>query len=138
MSKISWRNLWTTPNRVTVTFIFRFRQFVFIVTCIAPWRGFRLGNDSEERKSYKNALQYLLQRKIGVNIVNKCLVSWRRGHKFTENILCGFSCSDVVDQKSILPNFFLRKTKIFFCFFAIKLGHFKIQTIFSCATNTQA
>jgi hypothetical protein len=26
----------------------------------------------------------------------------------------------------------------FFLFFAIKLGRFKAQTIFSCATNTQA
>ncbi len=38
------------------------------------------------------------------------------------------------DQESILPNhdFFV------FLIFAIKLGHFKIQAIFSHATNTQA
>ncbi len=40
-------------------------------------------------------------------------------------------------QESILPNFFLHKTKIFL-FFAIKLGHFNEQTIFSYATYTQA
>ncbi len=42
------------------------------------------------------------------------------------------------NQESILPNFLLRKTKIFFRFFAIKLGHFQAQTIFSHAINTQA
>jgi hypothetical protein len=26
----------------------------------------------------------------------------------------------------------------FFLFFDVKLGHFKVHTIFSCATNTQA
>jgi hypothetical protein len=40
-------------------------------------------------------------------------------------------------QVSILPNFFLCKTWIF-SFFAILLGHFKEQTIFYNATNTQA
>jgi hypothetical protein len=40
--------------------------------------------------------------------------------------------------ESILPNFFLRKMKIVFRFFAIKLAHFKLQTIFSYFTNTQA
>jgi hypothetical protein len=35
------------------------------------------------------------------------------------------------NQELILPNFILRKTKIF-QFFAIKLGHFELETIFSC------
>jgi hypothetical protein len=40
----------------------------------------------------------------------------------------------ILDLESILPNF------DFFVFpiFALKLGHFKVQTIFSHATNTQA
>jgi hypothetical protein len=37
-------------------------------------------------------------------------------------------------QKSILPNFDF----FIFLIFAFKLGHFKVQTIFSYATNTQA
>jgi hypothetical protein len=40
-------------------------------------------------------------------------------------------------KESILPNFFLRITKIF-SIFSIKFGHFKVQTIFSYALNTQA
>jgi hypothetical protein len=40
--------------------------------------------------------------------------------------------------ESILPTFFLHKTKIFFRFFDFKLGHFKEQTIFYHASNTQA
>jgi hypothetical protein len=45
-----------------------------------------------------------------------------------------FSSSSEDNQKSILPNFG------FFVFpiFAFKLGYFKVQTIFSHATNTQA
>jgi hypothetical protein len=39
-------------------------------------------------------------------------------------------------QESILPNFFFRKT-IFFHFFAIKLGHFFVNTSFLSVTNTQ-
>ncbi len=41
-------------------------------------------------------------------------------------------------HESILPNFFSLKTKIFSRFFAIKLGHFEVQSIFSYFTNTQA
>jgi hypothetical protein len=39
---------------------------------------------------------------------------------------------EIVAQESILPDF------DFFPIFAIKLGHFKAQPIFSYATNTQA
>jgi hypothetical protein len=38
------------------------------------------------------------------------------------------------DPESILPNFGF----FIFLIFGFKLGHFKVQTIFSHATNTQA
>jgi hypothetical protein len=41
---------------------------------------------------------------------------------------------EIVTQESILPDFDI----LIFPIFAIKLGHFKVQTIFSYATNTQA
>ncbi len=48
--------------------------------------------------------------------------------------IVGYSIISPQDQESILPNF------DFFIFpiFAIKLGNFKLQTIFSHAANTQA
>jgi hypothetical protein len=41
-----------------------------------------------------------------------------------------------LNVSEFLPNFFLCKAKIF-PFFDCKLGHFKVQTIFSFATNNE-
>ncbi len=48
-----------------------------------------------------------------------------------------FPIHSKTSQESILPNFFLRKTKIF-PVFSIKLGHFIAHTLFPYATSTQA
>ncbi len=59
---------------------------------------------------------------------------------FWKNYNFWMSCKTVNKfccTKQALPNFFLWKTKIFFLF-AIKLGRFKLQTIFSYVINTQA
>ncbi len=45
--------------------------------------------------------------------------------------------SIVSNLESILPNFFLHKTKIFSIFFATKLGRFIAKGFFSYVTHTQ-
>ncbi len=52
---------------------------------------------------------------------------------YIERLIEYFKSFKLQDQKSILPNFFF----FIFQIFAIKLGHFKVQTIFSYTTNTQ-
>jgi hypothetical protein len=76
-------------------------------------------------------------RSLSKGIFNNSCCEKRKHISFIQPAKLSFEESTFVVLESILPNFFLCKTKIFLLF-ATNLGHFNVQTIFSYATSTQA
>jgi hypothetical protein len=94
------------------------------------------GKTRMEQKIYWLFLRNDVDDDITFGYTSFFLTENRQGSNKCKNGLHFFSAK-FCQLESILPIFFLIK-RIVFPFFAIKIGHFRVQTIFFYATNTQA